>query len=219
MLDVIRLKVQPILQMIRQTGDVDARGTFLGSLAVSQTEGERDEGRRGGLAYNLATSAATGIAPVQALPTTAAHWLLYMPPGNTFAFVDWIGMYLVSGVAGAGGTIIAAQCGTANVPTTSPTNAANIVYTNGNGQSSRAGKLICASSQTLVGTTGYWHPIAFMNPSDTLLLQARMEQRDIRGGYCIAPGCGLALVTISPTGTSPLFAPYAGIREYATSAD
>src|SRR5579863_2141042 len=137
MIDIIRLKIQPILQMVRQTGDVDARGTFLGSLAIAEVEGERDEGRRGGLAYELASAGATGIAPVQALPTTAAQWLLYNPAtSGVYVFVDWLGMWLVSGTAGAGATVLAAVCAPANCPATPPSaSAANISYTNHNGVS------------------------------------------------------------------------------------
>jgi hypothetical protein len=191
-----------------------------GALAVSQAEGEGDEASRGGIRFHLASSAATGIAPVQALPTTAAQWLLYNPTSSPIvAFVDRIGAWLVSGTAGAGGTLLMGVCGPNNIPTTRPVaNQTGLVVTNANPQSARASKLVIVSGATLANSPG-WQPLAFMNPAGTLLGQTQMEAADIRGKLIVGPDCGIALAVISPTGTTPLFAPYASWREYATDLE
>jgi len=199
---------------------VAQRATSLLSTAVAQVEGEGDEATRGGIRFHMASSAATGIAPVQALPTTAAQWLLYNPAASGITiWIDTIGMWLVSGTAGAGATVLASICKPTNVPATRPVaSASGIVLTNANPASVRSSQLLVAASQTLQGTPG-WAPIAFMNPTGTVLGQTQMEQRDIRGKISIPPDCGLGLAVISPTGTTPLFAPYATYREYAADLE
>lgn len=191
-----------------------------GSLAVSQAEGEGDEASRAGCRFYLQPSTATGIAPVQALPTTAAQWLIYNPMSSPIvAYFDTLGMWLVSGTAGAGGTVLAAICGTTHVPATKPTaNATGCTPVNANQNSAHASRLIIASSQTLANNPG-WAPLAFMNPAGTVLGQTQMEQRDLRGKYILAPDTGIALAVISPTGTTPLFAPYGSWREYQAECE
>lgn len=188
----------------------------LGSLAVAQVEGEGDEASRGGIRYRLGINGVTGIAPVQALPTTAAAWFLFNPHGSDVnVFIDSLGEWLVSGTAGAGATVLAAICGTAEIPATVPTiTATGVKQVNCNPKSARASKLIVAASQTLLNTPG-WSPLAWMNPAGTVLGQTQMVNDDVRGKIMLAPGTGLALTVISPTGTTPLFAPCGTYREYS----
>jgi hypothetical protein len=192
----------------------------LGSLKVAQAEGECDEASRGGIRYQLQSSGATGIAPVQALPTTAAQWLLYMPlAAKTTAFIDELGEWLVSGTAGAGGTVLYAVCGPTHIPTAAPNAmAAGIVLANANPVGQRASKLIVVSGATLAANPG-WAPLAWMNPAGTVLGQTQMVKEKINGALMIPPGCAIALAVISPTGTTPLFAPYGRLREYMTSPE
>lgn len=187
-----------------------------GSLAVALAEGEGDEVSRAGTRFHLHSSAATGIAPVQALPTTAAQWLFYNPASSPVnVFFDLIGVWLVSGTAGAGATVLAAVCKAANVPATRPAaSSAGIVLTNANPVSPKSSQLIVVASQTLQGAPGF-KPLAWMNPAGTILGQTQMESADLKGRFMLAPDTGLALAVISPTGTTPLFAPYGIYREYA----
>ncbi len=69
-----------------------------------------------------------------------------------------------------------------------------------------------------VGRPG-WQPIAWMNPAGTVLGQTQMVNDDVRGKFILSPGAGLALVVISPTGTTPLFIPVASYREYAADTE
>lgn len=190
----------------------------LGSLAVAQVEGEGDEATRAGLRYHLGASVGvTGIAPVQALPTTAAQWVLYNPLINPASvFIDRLGAFLLSGTAGAGATLLMGLCGPTQLPATPiSSSAAGIVLANANVISGRTSKLLVAASQTLQVNPS-WQPIAWMNPANTVLGQTQLINDDVRGKLELPPGAGLALAVISPTGTTPLFVPVLSYREYAT---
>lgn len=191
-----------------------------GSLAVSQTEGEGDDASRGGVRFHMQSSAATGIAPVQTLPTTAAQWLIYNPAANTCnVYIDRLGMWLLSGTAGAGGTVLFGLCGPTQLPSTRPNAlASGVVLLNANPNSARASKVLVASAQTLAASPG-WAPLAWMNPAGTVLGQTQMDNSDIRGKIMLSPDSGIALAVISPVGTTPLFAPYAAYREYAADSE
>ena len=206
----------------RYIGPVVARLTGLQSLAVAQVEGEGDEATRAGLRFYLGTSGATGIAPVQAVPTTAAHWMIWNPNGQTVtAFLDTLGMQLTSGTAGAGGEFYGAFIGPKFAPATVPTiSTSSCLIQNVNPLSARQSNLICVSAQTLVNiAASNWVPLGAMDTIGTILGQTRMQNLDLKGKICIPPGCGLALAVVSPTGTSPLWAPYGSWREYATDLE
>lgn len=207
----------------RLQGMQGGSGTGLGSLRVAQTESEGDEATRAGLRYHMNASGATGIAPVQSLPSTAAQWLIYNPNGNTVtAFIDVIGMSLATGTAGAGASVLGCIVGPSFVPTTIPTvSAASVKIMNANPVSVKSSLLVVASGVTLLNAAvGNWMNVgAFMNPAGTILGQTQMESRDHRGKFCIPPGCGFGLAVISPTGTTPLFTPYASWREYASDLE
>lgn len=201
----------------RIQGPIAATMTGLTSLRVAQSEGEGDESTRAGMRYIMSGAGATGIAPVQAIPTTAAQWFIWNPNGNPVAvFLDVLGMVLISGTAGAGATLYGCLVGPRYAPATIPTAlTAGVTIVNSNPGSVRASGVIVASAQTLQNTiAANWFPIAQMTTAQTVLLQTQWEQRDIRGKYVIPPGCGFGLANISPTGSTPLFAPYGMWREY-----
>lgn len=189
-----------------------------GSLRVAQVEGSEDESTRAGVRFHLSALGATGIAPVQALMSTAAQWLIWNPNGNTMtAYIDMLGMHLSSGTAGAGGTFYACPVPPKFAPATVPSvSTANALIQNADPVSGRSSNLICVSAQTLLNAVASnWLLQGFMSPAQTVLGQTQMENRNINGRLCIPPGCGLALAVISPTGTTPLFTPYASWREYS----
>lgn len=207
----------------RATGLVSARLTANQSLAVAQVEGEGDEITRAGLRYHMSGLGAAGVAPVQALPSTAAQWLIYNPISNpVVAFLDRLGVTLLSGTAGAGGAVLACIMPPKFAPNTIPTvSTSGIVVQNANAISAKSSNLIVASGQTLQNAAaGNWFPIAEMNPNGTLLGQTYLDSGwDIRGKLAIPPGCGIALAVISPTGTTPLYVPIASWREYAADVE
>ncbi|CAB4188168.1 hypothetical protein UFOVP1165_61 [uncultured Caudovirales phage] len=206
----------------RMAGIMGVSMTSNGSVRVAQVEGPDDEGTRAGLRFYLSAGGATGIAPVQALPSTAAQWMLWNPNGNTVtAFIDVLGVMLNSGTAGAGGTFYVCPVPPKFAPATVPSvSTANALITDANPISTRGSNLICVSSQTLLNAVASnWLLTGFMNPAGTILGQTQMENRDIRGKLAIPPGCGLAFAVVSPTGTTPLFSPYASWREYASDME
>jgi hypothetical protein len=201
--------------------------TGLGSLRIAQTEGEGDEMTRAGLRVHMSATGATGIGPVQAIPSVAAQWLIYNPIGNTTtAFLDVLGMVNLSGTAGSGEVVLAAICPPSFAPATVPTiSAANVKLMNANPVSQKSSNLIVVSAQTLQNAAaGNWAPIAFGVSKDGVVAVPPVgmgvaEQRDIRGKYCIPPGCSIALAVIAPAGTTPLYAPYASWREYVADIE
>lgn len=204
---------------VSNTSPAALRLTAQQSLAIAQVEAEGDEATRAGQRFHIFSSGATGIAPVQALPTTIAQWLLYNPDKNDTIWIDVLGAWLISGTAGAGGTLLFALCGSAQLPATPPVvSAAGIVIGNANPLSNKSTKIIVASNQTLAANPG-WAPLAFMNPAGTLLGQTQMDQRDVKGRIGLSPGTALALAVVSPVGTTPLFAPYGTIRDYPSDME
>ena len=117
----------------------------LGSLRMAQTEGEGDEMTRAGLRIHMSATGATGVAPVQAIPSTAAQWMIYNPIGNTTtAFLDVLGMIDLSGTMGSGLCVYACICPPAFMPSTVPTiSAANVKLMNANPVSQR---VVCVRS-------------------------------------------------------------------------
>lgn len=190
-----------------------------GSLRIAQTEGEGDEATRAGIRFRFSAAAATGIAPVQALPTTAAQWLLWNPANNpSTIFIDEIGVALISGTGGANGALWAAIVMAALAPATvSTASVAGVKVKNSSPGSTNGSGLVIVSGATLQNATAAdWFPLAEEAIANTVLGQTMLMNRDVRGKIAIAPGSGLALVVISPTGTTPLFAPVGTHREYAT---
>ena len=217
---LIEVQAQRFVQKLQ--GLVTLTATTLGSLRVAQTEGPGDEATRAGLRQYMSAGGATGIAPVQAIPSTAAQWLIYNPLSNPVtAFLDSVGMQLTSGTAGAGATLLACIVPPSFAPATIPTvSAANVKIQNANAVSTKASSLVVAASQTLQNAAaGNWFPIGQMRTTGTLLGQTQIVGDPFDGKLAIAPGCGLALCVISPTGTTPLFTPYANWREYASDLE
>lgn len=204
-------------------GIVGLTGTQLGSLRVAQTEAEGDEMTRAGLRYHASGLGASGVAPVQALPSTACQWLIYNPLSNPVtAFFDRLGMIVLSGTAGAGGAVLACIVPPKFMPSTIPTaSAANMVIQNANAVSSKSSSLVITSAQTLQNAgAGNWFPIGQMNPNGTVLGQTYLDQTfDIKGRIAAPPGCGIGLCVISPTGTTPLYVPFASWREYTSDVE
>jgi hypothetical protein len=198
-----------------------ARGTFNQSLAVAQTEGPHDEMSRAGLRFYLFGGAATGQAPVQAVPTTTAAHLLYNgnPAGGASFFLDWASLVANSGTVGAGGYLYMCLCGAGNVPTTRPAALASTLITNANTGSSNKSGAIYATAQTLIGAiAANWIPVAQLGPVfDTVASQTAIGPATFEGSVIVAPGCAVAFQAISPTGTTPLFTLAASWREVQTT--
>lgn len=208
----------------RAAGTLAATLTGLTSLRVAQLEGAGDEATRAGMRFIGSAQGATGIAPVQAIPSTAAAWMLWNPQGNTVcAFIDRADLNLVSGVAGAGAVAYAIIVPPTFAPTTLPTvSAANVKMMNCNPVSAKMTSCILVASQTLVNAAvGNWFPVGVMDTVGTVVGQVGIwgKNFDIPGKIVLPPGSGLGLTVLSPTGTTPLYAPLVTWREYATDLE
>src|SRR4029077_6794095 len=82
-------------------GQIDARFTFTESLAVDQVGLPKQEMTRAGRRFYIGYNAAvTCLAPVQALPTTAAQWVIWNADSNASYFFEELGAALLSGTPG-----------------------------------------------------------------------------------------------------------------------
>ena len=190
-------------------GQVEARMTFLESLAVAQVEPPGMEGARAGRRFLLGNSAAiTGIQSVQALATTGAHFAIWNPDPFRTMFFQTLGVYLTSGTPGVGGALFAclfttpAQTGTTYAGT-------SITSASLGGPQSKA--IVKASVTITTPAAPNWLCIA-SNPSPNVTAFASstyLENRNLDGRLACPPNCGVGLYTLTPAGNSPLFAPFA----------
>lgn len=150
---------------------------------------------------------ATAVAPVAAIPTTAAHFSLWngeKAGGKTYT-ITAVGFTTTTT---AGATIILqllAHLSVASLPVISGTTANGPKSTDGLPSTSRAG---VASAVTIVNANGLWHPVgpAFNTAALTATIGAGTWQ-NVRGLYSVPPGGIFSLATLGSTaaGASQLF--------------
>lgn len=197
----------------RAAGDVLARFTNWESLAVAQSEPRNMEATRCGSRYLLGYSAApTGIAPVQALPTTQPQWCVFNPSTDRSIFVEEIGMFLTSGTPGVGGILLGCLF-TLPAPTAQSVAGVDIALAGRAKDSGGSGSVAVVRSSPSVITSPaapVWFHLA-TNPSPNVTAFAgsvSLEHRNLDGALCIRPGHALGLAVVAPAGTTPLFAPF-----------
>lgn len=189
---------------------LDVRLTHCESQAVGIIEQARYEMTRAGRRFHLGNSAAiTGIAPVQALPTTAAQWALFnTDSARAYAF-DEIGMYCTAGTPGVGGVLLGclfqtpSQVGIASSPGAA-------VYSRS--ASSRASMMIAKSSVTItIPAAPTWYPLAENNSTNVGAFpgSGNFRSPQMEGALIIPPLWGLGLAVVALAGTTPLWAPFA----------
>ncbi len=200
-------------------GPADARFTHAESLAIAQVEPSGLEMTRAGRRYLLGNNAAiTGIQSVAALATTAAHWVLWNADPVRTCFFETIGMYNTSGTPGVGGVLFAAII-TAPAQVGSTATGTSIVSASGGNTTS---KLIAKVSISVTGPAApNWFPIAENNSANVGAFpgSGNFANRGVAGRIAIQPGQGLALYTLTPAGSTPLFAPFAEWVELETDME
>ncbi len=211
---LIELVARKFLTKVANGAPIATRATGNESQAVANVEGARAELARAGRRFMLGNSAAiTGVAPVQALPTTAAQWAIWNADPSQSMWFEEIGMYLTSGTPGVGGLLLACLFQTP-AQSGSSTAGASIASMSSGG---RASKAIVKSAVTITTPASpTWYPIA-SDPSPNVTAFASstfLEHRNLQGGLVVPPGWGLGLAVVSPAGTSPLFAPFGQWAEY-----
>ena len=138
---------------------ITPRATYNQSLATAQVEPAGLEGTRAGRRFKLGNIAAiTGIAPVQALPTTAAQWVLWNTDTTYAMFFEELGMYLTSGTAGVGGYLLAAVVPPPATAIVGPTYTGTAIDNCAGAASARRSNLLVKASATLAVAPN-WYPI------------------------------------------------------------
>jgi hypothetical protein len=198
-------------------GPIDARFTFTEALSVAQVEPDGHEMTRAGRRFSIGWNAApTGIAPVQAIPTTAAQWALFNADSAKSYVLTALGALLFSGTKGLGGTLLATLF-SAPVQTGFAAGAAVISHSSGG----LASKAALKSAVTITTPTApNWTPVAEdMLAVATVGPATAMVDRIKAGRIIIPPGMGLGLAVLAPAGTTPLYLPIAEWVEIETDLE
>lgn len=186
-------------------GQIPQRGTGVGSTATAQVEPEALELTRMGRRFS-GIGGTTGVAPVQAVPTTAAAWVLYNAEssgGKSYA-VDDVSFWLLSGTATAGLTVLGIV---SDVTSTLPTAATGSAISS----RSRGG----LTSRAVFGT-GYTLPAQVAGAQGWFVIGSSVGgvpgvgggySVDTKGKIVVPPGKVLGLTVLAGAGTSPLYIP------------
>lgn len=204
-------------------GPIDARFTHQESLACALVEPKNLEMTRAGRRFLLGISAGvTGIAPVQAIPTTAPQWTLWNPDTSVAYWLEELLMVLVSGTPGLGGSLWVTDPFTA--PATTVGQAAGFtVRSASNG--SRASKLLVKSGVTITTPAApTWFQLDESRDGITAAAFSTgyangFGRRDLEGALVIPPLSGIGLAVLAPAGTTPLYAPNARYVEQETDIE
>ncbi len=177
-----------------------------GAARVAQTEPLRTELARAGRRFYIGQSAAlTGIAPVQAMPTTAAQWVIWNTSLTKSLVFECLGAYTTAGTAGVGSTVVVANVA---LPATSTTKA-GITIGSSSGSARTSVALVNSGVTVTSPAAPAWRIIARDNSPDTVALNVMAFDPYLEGSIVVPPLNGLGLCVIAPTGTSPLYAPMA----------
>jgi hypothetical protein len=176
----------------------DLRLTQLESLAIAQVESEGLEMTRAGRRFHGIFST-TGVAPVQAVPTTTASFALYNPDPVKSYVIDNISASVLSVTTGGiGGGFVAIV-----TPPTStlPTNATGAAVGSRSG-SSLTSKAILATGYTIPAPAGnvQWGFVEMaQSPTGTQIAGESGYSADVHGRIIVPPGkvLGLAILAIN----------------------
>jgi hypothetical protein len=188
-------------------GAIDLRATHQESLATALVEPTGFEMTRAARRFYLAWNGTvpTGIAPVQALPTTAAQWALTNLDLAKSYFFKMLGVFPLSGTPGVGGLLLACV-----FDTPAQTGLATGVAVASGSYSATASKASVKSGVTITGPAiPSWFPVAFNPPgaagagvAGNVILNS-----EINGRIALPPGRSLGLAVLALAGTTPLFLP------------
>lgn len=186
--------------------DRELRLTTLESLAVAQFEPEYIQIAASGRRYVGGCQViASGIAPVQVIPTTTATLALYNSDidGGLSIAIDSLSFCLGSGTAAAGATLWACvtngKVAAANIPSAAANYSSQVAGKKGNGSISVWGTAVT------IPTGSAW----FQATTSFQLAAANVGQGDQAAslkGIVVPPGYALGLGIFSAAGTTPLYA-------------
>jgi hypothetical protein len=214
--------VRRFLAMKSGKNQTELRFTHQESVAVGLVEPINFEFTRAGRRFFLGNSAAaTGIAPVQAVPTTAAQWVIWNADPAATYFFEELGAILASGTPGLGASLLFALF---SAPAQTGSSATGMSVQSAS-QGSRASKAIIKSGVTITTPAA---PAWFqLDESRDAIAAAAFStgyanglfRRDLAGAIAIQPGQGLGLAVMAPTGTTPLYIPMARWVEQETDME
>ena len=176
-----------------------------GGLLIAQYGSPYEYYTRLGRRYCASGGTHAGIASVQAVPTTAAAWVLYNPRGNTRDFVvDAVFTWSVSGTVGLGIALMVAVA--LGDQTTPPTDVALSIKSALDGGPFDS-KAIIDVSHTITGGTPAWSVVASRDHVSAVSVGSGLRtEGDFPGSRVIKPGRELAATVLAANGTAELFA-------------
>lgn len=185
---------------------IDARFTHQESLAVAQVEPEGFEITRSGRRFQLAFNGTvpTGIAPVQALPTTAAAWVLWNADPYKSYILTTLGVMLFSGTPAAGGTVLGTIF---KAPAQSGANATGLSILNMSGSAIGSNAVLKSAVTITSPVAPVWTQLAALPDAVDGIGGLAGPTSDIKGRIIIPPGQGFGLTVFAGAGTTPLFLP------------
>jgi hypothetical protein len=196
------------LAELASKAQLEARQTFLQSLAIDPVAPVGMElsraGRRFHIAYN--GTAPTGIAPVQAWPTTAAQWAIWNGDSAKSHVWETLGVLPQSGTPGVGGVLLAcifqapAETGFATGLAVASASSSAI----GSKASIKSGVTVTTPA------TPSWFVVADNQPGavGAGIAGNQIVNRGLAGRIIVPPNAGLGLAVLALAGTTPLFVPY-----------
>jgi hypothetical protein len=194
-----------------------ARLTNQQSVAVAQTEAPNYEATRQGMRFHLAFNGTspTGIAPVQALPTTAAQWAIWNPSTTKSLVFQTLGVFPSSGTVGVGGQLLVCNFTT---PATTGAQATGFAISNGNGGATQSAALVKSGVTITTPSAGLWIPIAETGSPNVGAFPGSgiIVNRGVNGSIIVPPNSGLGFAVLALAGTTPLFLPMAEWTEVVT---
>jgi hypothetical protein len=183
---------------------------FLGNLAIDMVLPPKALRAAAGVRYGAVVgNGATFKAPVTAIPTTTATWLLYNgeSEGGKSFFIDTLFAFLASGTNGAGAALLAAVTLSSQSKTNSGANPAaysGAVISNLSGKANGS-KAVLANAWTISGDQPAWLTVAKSEAAAAATIAAQVLHAEIGGGLIVPPGYGLAITVLSGVGTTALY--------------
>ena len=179
--------------------------TWEGALLVAQYASPYEYYTRLGRRFCASGGTHAGIAPVTAVPTTAAAWVLYNPNGNDRVLViDAISVWSVSGTMGLGMALLCAV--TLGDQTTPPTDVALSIKSALDGGPFDS-KAIIGVNHTITGGTPAWCVVAARDQAASISVgSGQRTGDDFPGTRVVRPGREIAATVLGPAGSTPLFA-------------
>ncbi len=182
-------------------GPAALRLTELESLALAQVEPEGFElSRAGRRFFGGGQAAATGSAPVTAMPTTAADFILWNgePSGGRLYAMEQVAMVMESGTKAVGAVILGAIVPPQNADITAATG-----YSTGSANGVRNSSNAIWAENVTLDATPVWFGLAGDSGGAAATVGGIVAE--LKGRLVIPPTYGLALSIFSGSGTSPLF--------------